>query len=209
MPTKSHLVVVGLAMIASVAGGQSHRFTIWAEAPETVLAGETFTVEFWGSVESPAFIEGESTMAGFLCDAIGSGSVASIDHANIEPWAEQYANGGTIAGASLLGVTGGWYRSVIAPPLIFNFDNPIRLFTFEVAAGASGSITYTPGQSHPLGALAFYPSYTNGASITAPYDADTSLTLLGATTRIVPAPTPLALVVAGLYTLGSRRRNRR
>lgn len=207
MSPRSRFAAAALAMLAAHAAGQTHQFTIWAEAPETVLAGETFTVEFWGAVDSPVFVQGESTMAGFHIDAIGSGSVESVGYADIEPWAEQFAGGGTIEGASLVGVTGGWGYSVIAPPLIFNFDNPIRLFTFEVTAGESGSITYTPGHPHPAGGLAFYPIYTNGASITAPNDPNTSLALIGATTRIVPAPTSIMLVGTGLLSLGSRRRN--
>lgn len=209
MSPRSPLAAAALATLAAHAAGQTHRFTMWAEAPETVLAGETFTIGFWGSVESPVFVEGTSAMAGFGIDAVGQGSVTLVSNVTIQPWAADYGTVGGIFGPNVQGVSGGQIRNIITPPLSFSLENPILLFTFDVTAGGSGSITYTPANPNPNGGLSFYPDYLNGASIVGPNDADTSLALIGATTRIVPAPTPLMLVGASLYTLGSRRRNRR
>ena len=200
---------IAMAAVSSVVGGAlAQDFEIALVAPMTVEMGETYTVEAWGSVTGDPWVDGTSAMAGFGIDLIGSGNVASISQANFPIWSAGFGVEGFIDGTSLLGVVGGQLANlfgVLNPNL--SLSNPIMLFSVEVAAADSpGSITYTPANPNVNGGLSFYPDSTDGATIGAPNDPGTTLTLAGVTTRVVPSPAGLALIgLAGLAA--GRRRN--
>jgi len=199
--------VSALLSLLTVSTAWSQVFTIWAEAPEAVDPGETFSVEFWASVEGEPWEDGVSAFAGFGIDAIGSGDVVSVTAAVLEDWAAGFGTQGSINGINVEGVSGGQIANVFdcLNPNI-NMNNPIRLFSIEVMAGLGGSIAYTPANPNINGGLSFYPNSQDGASIVAPNDPGTTLEFFGATTRIVPAPA--ALGVFGFATLATRRRRR-
>ncbi|GAB4384687.1 MAG: hypothetical protein Kow0022_08010 [Phycisphaerales bacterium] len=198
--------VFAIAAVAGLAGAAvAQDFTIYAVAPASVNPGDTFQVQFWGSIEGAPFVAGTSAVAGFGVDAIGSGNIASVSTATIAPWAAGFGVAGTVSGDDVVGISGGQLANLFGflNPAI-DLSNPIMLFTIDVTAGASGSITYVAGNPNPNGGLSFYPVNTDGASIVAPNDAGTTLTFLSATTQIVPAPASLALL--GLGGLVARRR---
>ncbi len=203
MKTWMKATALAALALASTAWGQV--FTIWAEAPEAVNPGETYTVEFWGSVEGDPWVDGVSALAGFGVDALGSGPVASVTTATIADWASDFGMEGQVTGIDVLAISGGQYSLIVFQP-DFNWDNPSILFTIEVAASnAPGLITYVPGNPNVNGGLSFYPDSQDSASIAAPNDSGTMLVLIGATTQIVPAPATLGLVFAGLFGSGRRR----
>jgi hypothetical protein len=185
------LKIAGLSVIAFSNPAFGQVFTIWAEAPETVTLGETYTVEFWGSVEGEPWVDGVSALAGFGIDALGSGNVASVTTASIADWAVGFGREGVVNGIDVEAVSGGQLPLIVFPP-DFNWDNPSILFTIEVTAtSVPGSITYVPGNPNINGGLSFYPDSFDGVSIVAPNDQGTTLVLVGATTRVVPAPVTL------------------
>ncbi len=208
MSTGLRVLILPLFVIATQASGQV--FTIWAEAPEAVNPGETYTVEFWGSIEGPEFIDGFSAMAGFGINAIATegGSLVVVNHGSvISDWAAGLGTDGTVVGPDLYGTSGGQLSNGIFVNPNINMNNPIVLFTFDVTVGdMAGAVTYTPDGPNVLGGLSFYPDSQDFGYIVAPNDPGTTLLLVGATTRIVPAPATLGVVIAGLCCFGSRRR---
>lgn len=198
------VVVAGLAAAAS-----AQDFEISMVAPESVGFGATYTVEVWGSVSGGSWVTGTSAIAGFGIDAIatdGASLVTNNAGSVIEGWAAGFGTDGTVIGADLVNTSGGQLANLFdfLNPNI-DLSNPIRLFTFDVTVGnAAGSVTYTPANPNINGALSYYPLSNDGASVIAPNDAGTTLSLVGATTRIVPAPASLALL--GLGGLVARRR---
>jgi hypothetical protein len=201
-------LALAVVAIASPAWGQV--FTIWAEAPETVNPGETYTVEFWGAVEGDPWVDGTSAIAGFGISAIateGSGLVVTNHGSVISNWAAGFGTNGTVVGSDLFDTSGGQLAALFGgfpPP---DPSNPILLFTFDVTVGdLAGAVTYTPDGPNVNGGLSFYPDGQDGYTIIAPNDPGTTLVLVGATTRVVPAPATLGLVFAGLWRPGRRRR---
>ncbi|GAB4384691.1 MAG: hypothetical protein Kow0022_08020 [Phycisphaerales bacterium] len=205
---KTAFALAAVAGIAVAATAQD--FEIYMVAPATANPGDTYTVEVWGSISGGAWVDGTSAVAGFGIDAVaadGAAGVASIGNQVFEAWASGFATPGTVSGADLVGSSGGQLANLFGflNPSI-DMSNPIRLFTFDVtvADGFAGTITYTPANPNPNGGLSFYPVSTDGASIIAPNDQGTTLTLTGASTTVVPAPASLALL--GLGGLVARRR---
>jgi hypothetical protein len=197
------------ALLASPALGQV--FTIWADAPEAVNPGETYTVEFWGRVEGDPWVDGISAMAGFGINAIatqGAGLVVVNHGSVIAEWAAGFGTNGTVVGSDLFDTSGGQLAALFGgfpPP---DPSNPILLFTFDVTVGdLAGSVTYTPDGPNVNGGLSFYPDGQDGYTIIAPNDPGTTLVLVGATTRIVPVPATLGAFGFAGFAVCRRRRN--
>lgn len=198
--------VFAIAAVAGLAGAAvAQDFTISAVAPAQVNPGETYTVEFWGSVEGAPWVDGTSAMAGFGVDAIGSGNVASVSDATVAGWAAGFGVAGVVIADDVTGISGGQLANLfgILNPGI-DLSNPIMLFSIEVTAGAGGVITYVAGNPNINGGLSFYPDSEDGASVRAPNDPGTTLSFVSATTTVIPAPASLALL--GLGGLVARRR---
>lgn len=207
---KIRMTIATLSALALASPALGQVFTIWAEAPEAVNPGETYTVEFWGSVEGDPWVDGESAIAGFGISAIateGSGLVVMNHGSVISDWAAGFGTDGTVVGPDLFDVSGGQIASFFGDGYYPDTSNPILLFTFDVTVGnTAGAVTYTPNNPNPNGGLSFYPDGNDGASIIAPNDPGTTLLLEGATTRVIPAPATLGLVFIGLWCPGRRRR---
>jgi len=200
---KNVFAIAAVAALAGVATAQD--FTITAVAPAEVNEGEFYTVEFWGAVSGASFVDGLSAIAGFGVDAMGSGNIASVSVATGVDWNLGFFVEGVVNGSNVEGISGGQLANLfgILNPAI-DLSNPIMLFTIQVEAGTVGTATYVAGNPNINGGLSFYPDNQDGASIVAPNDAGTTLTMIAATTNIVPAPASLALL--GLGALVARRR---
>lgn len=197
--------VIAIAVVAGVAGAAvAQDFTIAATAPASVNPGETYTVEFWGSVSGGSWADGTSAMAGFGVDALGSGAIASHTNATIADWAAGFGVEGATVGNDVVGVSGGQLANVFNLNPNIDMSNPILLFSIDVTAGAAGNIVYVAGNPNVNGGLSYYPVSTAGASVVAPNHAGTTLSFVAATTTIVPAPASIALL--GLGGLVARRR---
>jgi MYXO-CTERM domain-containing protein len=201
---------IAIAVVAGLAAAASAQdFEISMVAPESVATNSTYTVEVWGTVSGGSWVDGVSAMAGFGIDAIateGASLVTANGGSVLSGWASGFGTDGTVNGADLEGTSGGQLANLfgILNPGI-DMNNPILLFTFDVSVGAAGgSVTYTPANPNVNGGLSYYPDSEDGASVIAPNDSGTTLSLVGATTRVVPAPASLALL--GLGGLVARRR---
>jgi hypothetical protein len=206
-----HLRTVALVVVAIASPVWGQVFTIWAEAPETVNPGETYTVEFWGAVEGPEFIDGFSAMAAFGISALATdgGNLVAVNHGSvISDWAAVFGTDGTVVGPDLFDTSGGQIAALFEG-FIVDYSHPIMLFSFDVTVGdAAGFVTYTPDGPNVNGGLSFYPDSQDGASIIAPNDPGTTLVLVGATTRIVPVPASLGIFGFAGFAVYRRRRNR-
>jgi hypothetical protein len=198
-------------LIAGTAWGQTiHNGFIWIEGPDEVLeSNTTYTLEIWGRIESPAFITGDSAIAGFGIDirnTAGRDQIDSISNIQIADWAAGFGTDGTIQIIDLLNTSGGQLANLwgILNPNI-DMRNPIPLFTFDftTASGPVTNLEFTPVDPNVNGGLSFYPDNEDGASIITPNDADSSLTLTPWTYQ-VPGPGSLA----PLLFLAAWRRSR-
>ena len=102
-------LVVGLAafLLPSSARAQDmHNGFIWIEGPDEVLeANSTYTLEVWGRIESPAFIQRDSAIAGFGIDirnTAGRDQIDSISNIQIADWAAGFGTDGIIQIIDLL-----------------------------------------------------------------------------------------------------------
>ncbi|MBX3323734.1 MAG: hypothetical protein KF757_12165 [Phycisphaeraceae bacterium] len=208
MNAQRALIAFAGAVISSGAVADPHVFTIYAQAPATALPGETITVEIWGQVHSPLWVQGTSMVAGFGIDVLGTGAISNVAMGEFAWWAERFGTNGTVSGTNVLGTSGGqlWllFGDCWFPPC-WEYGNPVLLFTIEARAGLEGSMTFTPANPNINGGMSFYPVDTDGASIVGPNDAGTSLHTISATTIIIPTPATV-LVGAGAAILLSRRR---
>jgi hypothetical protein len=200
------ILALGISALCAPAFGQV--FKIWAEAPDSVISGDTYTVEFWGSVAGDNWYQGISGFAGFSIDAVSAGDIAQVTTASIAQWASNFGTEGTVNGAAVEGISGGQLPNGFGTEPFADLSNPIVLFTIEVTAGSNGAITYTPSNPGVYGGLSYYPDAWDGYLIVAPDDPGTTLLLVGATTRVVPAPAAVGLVgFAGLGTCRQRGRS--
>lgn len=193
------VLVLGLSLSQAAAGQATHQADIWIVGPSLteVHWWTTIRLEVWGQFESPAFIPGTSAMAGFGIDienTLGGGEV-SVSNVQIGGWAAAFGQTGQIDGSDITGVSGGQLANLfgILNPGI-DTSNPIRLFTFDVEIDTPSAIHFQPVNPNINGGLSFYPDSTDGASIVAPNDPDSSLTLNG-WSWVAPTPSGLGVFV--------------
>ncbi len=203
------LGLLALVVAASASAQDIHNGTITIVGPnEYIDHYSTYTLEVWGQWDSPDFIEGVSAMAGFGFDieqTIGQEQIVSVGNLQYAPWAAAFGTDPTIVGNDMLGISGGQLANLFG---ILNPDidlgNPILLFTFEITTGEEHvwNIEFTPTNPNVNAGLSFYPDSENGASIIAPNDADTSLTM-NSWAYYIPSP---ASTVPLFLMLAARRR---
>ncbi len=204
----------GMVFSVSAATGQAiHNAYIWIEGPNHVLApNTTYTLEVWGRIESSAYVEGVSMMAGFGIDVLnlaGASSIASVSNVSIEIRAEQFGTLGLVIGHDVIGTSGGQLPLLfgILPPYPPDVRNPIPLFQFDFTTGDGRleHISFSAANPNVNGGMMFYPNRYDGASIIVPNDADTALHLSG-WTSVIPAPGSAILGLAAVgYGVGRRR----
>jgi hypothetical protein len=198
-------VVVGCA--GSACAQATHDAFVWIEGPGAVTPGSTFTLDVWGRFESPAFVDGVSAIAGFGMDVIctaGRDEVVSVD--GPDGFGGIVLESGFAAGPDLLEVRGGQLANLfgILNPTI-DLSQPMHLFSFEVTVGDFTQLAFTPANPGPDGGLSFYPDSTDGGTIVAPNDADTTLTMVGWSYE-VPGPGPGGMAVVAVAVVGRGRR---
>lgn len=188
---KSQASFVVAVIVGMVGSGLAQDFEILLVTPPDVVGppGTTYEVEVWGQFSGGAWVDGASALAAFGIDIICTGG-RSLVSAVSSGW--QWNNpivlydNGFPTGPDLLGVRGGQLANLFGflNPNI-DLSNPIQLFSFDVTiTGEVGVIEYTPMNPAAEGGLSFYPDSTEGASIIAPNDPGTTLTLTGVRTLI-------------------------
>ena len=196
------MCAAGVLLVSSAAS--AHVFTIWASAPAQVLSGEVYTVEFWGQVESPQWVSGDSAVAGFWIDVAGTGNIASLSQATLAEWARFFRSEGTVDGTNLVNVSGMQWSCPLLCKFTPTLENPLLLFSIDVTAGGAGSVTIgavpRPGDI----AMNFYPSWILFDVVAAEPDGS-NVIMLSATTIVVPGPMSVAAVGVGVGFWRRRR----
>lgn len=185
--------------IPSFALAQDKVFRTWFEAPQTVMAGETFQVWMWGTYK----IDGVSETVGHMDSAAGSIEVSGDLDAFTS--ISQLRNGGMPLTLDRGTPDGPWLRDFITgqpygvPGVIIDERNPLPILMFEI-----GTTPQTMGLLHvDLRPFAdqfvpilswYYPNEPNPWVITT--DPGVSLITTTATIRVIPAPSAyLSLVI--------------
>ena len=176
-------VFATVASVSAVAFGQ--QATVFAVAPETVQAGDSYTVEVHATL---AGYGAGAALAGYGLSVLASGDAGAI--AGVTEPSYGAFNVGTLAGRvdgpNLTRVVGGQL------PHIFGLNpgvvtaTTVKLFEFVVTTEASAqgqSITYTPALAS-TGGVVVYPSSTAAANVVAPVQS-----FAGITTAVVSACT--------------------
>jgi hypothetical protein len=201
----NRLGLLALVVAASASAQDIHNGTISIVGPnEYIDHYNTYTLEVWGQWDSPEFIEGVSAMAGFgfdIVQTVGQEQIVSVGNLQYAPWAAAFGNVPAIVGNDMLGISSGQLANLFGflnPDI--DLSNPILLFTFEITTGEEHvwNIEFTPTNPNANGGLSFYPDNEDGASIIAPNDADTSLTM-NSWAYFIPSPgsvVPLLLLAA-------------
>ncbi len=205
------IISLALTLCAVPASAQEiHNGFVWIEGPDEVLQpNSTYTLEVWGRWDSPAFIQDESAMAGFrfnIFNTVGRDQVDYMSNVQVSGWAAGFgASAGEILIVDVLGVRGGQLANLfgILNPDI-NLNNPIPLFTFDITTAnvPVTDIEFTPSVSDPDGGLLFYPDILDGATISAPDDPDTTLTI---TPWAYQIPNPMSTTPLFLLAMARRR----
>lgn len=185
-------------------------FRTWFDAPETVVAGDTFTVDVWAETSGEWVGEGDfsSYFHGFLMSAEVLGNLetfSSISEASI--YFSYPLSPGTPEGPRL--------NDVMAFNLFgFGFngtmDNPARLFSFDVStvSGTTGELIllHQPSSVSPDLLRWYIDPFVGDDWYLGSADDNSVLTTESFTVRVIPTPAAAALLAfAGLGTLRRQR----
>jgi hypothetical protein len=196
------------ATISSLAPAQDKVFRAWFEAPQTVMAGESFQVWMWASYEEnglPA-TSGYMNGVGASIEVSGNlGAFASISQ--LQDGLQLMMNRGTPDGP--------WLRDFIVgqadvPGVTIDDRNPLPILMFEIEtrAGAAGllhvDLRSLTNESVPY--LVWY--YPDVGSDNWPNTSDPGVSLITttATIHVIPSPASAALLCHATLILARRRR---
>ena len=189
------IAVAGMATIAS-AGAD---FSLSIVAPTEVAEGATFTVDVLGDASV-----GTHMLGGSFSMSSGSALISNMTWANAA-WSSFNTDGGYAGNGNYNAVVFGQ----IVIPGIPGFDTPhagsvlgSRIGSFQVTLGAgTGSIEFALNGGSPFS----LETITQGVS-GSNQSSQGNLSLNGATVRVTPAPSAMALLGLGGLVAGRRRR---
>ncbi len=206
-----HVIILAAfltAAIPSIAGAQTREFRTWFEAPQTVMAGETFQVWMWGTYEEhgmPA-TSGYMNGVGASIEVSGNlGAFASISQ--VQDGLQLMMNRGTPDGP--------WLRDFIVgqadvPGVTIDDRNPLPILMFEIEtrAGTTGllHVDLRPPTDESVPYLVWYYPDVGPDNWPNTTDPDVSLITTTATIRVIPAPASAIMLVFGSLALTRRRR---
>ncbi|KAA0212383.1 MAG: hypothetical protein DYG94_14745 [Leptolyngbya sp. PLA3] len=193
---------------AATCGAQTY-FDLWFEAPESVSAGDTFTVEVWAGASGLFVNDGLniSLFHSLLMSVEVSGDLDSL--ASISP-ATIHTNFALNTGAP----TENWLVDVMAFNLLdfgFDPDNPMHLFSFDVSTTTMGRGTLTfnahPSSTGPDMLWWFVQPPTGDSFYIGSADDASVLTANPFAVRVIPAPAGVAILALGGVASLRRRRS--
>lgn len=210
------LTAAALSLLASsLSQAQEHMFRTWFDAPESVIAGETFQVWMWASYEvdgapEPS-VEG-SYLNGVYASIEVTGSLATLDH--LSPILDGFCR--LESGRS----DGAWLRDFIlfqgegVPGVQVNYSNPLPVAMFDVTTvgGSQGVLDFflRAPSDMPVPYIDWRDS--NSDVVIATVDPGTGdidvladLVTTPISVRVVPAPPTLGLLALAPFA-GRRRR---
>lgn len=205
-------LAVAPVLAPSLAQAQEHMFRTWFEAPDTVLAGETFQVWLWATYE----VDGQTVppdehVSTYLYGVYGSVEIAGDlpVFASISPILDGLyrLDSGTSDGAWLHEFV--VFQTEEVPGFYVDFCNPLAMAMFEVTTTASthGDLEIHLRPPSNLGVP--YVGWWDGPTSDwiATNDPGVGLFAESITVRVIPAPA--ALGVLALMGIGAARRRHR
>ncbi len=203
---KSTLALVAVAGLASVAAAQSGSLSITSSAAtvDTTGAAATFTLSVWGDADFGTAIAGGAFS---LSAAGGAGIISDMSGAAADWAALGFQDNGHAGDGNYNGLI---FGQLIFPPFIpaapesMLGNGAVLLATFSVTAAAdsSGTVDWSTGGGVGDFILEIFTDDGGSGSFTQL----TSVDFGGASVRVVPAPSAMALLGLGGLVAGRRRR---
>ena len=197
-----------IAAIPSLALAQARQFRAWFEAPQTVVAGDTFQVWMWATYEEnglPA-TNGYMNGVGASIEVSGNlGAFASISQ--LQDGLQLMMNRGTPDGP--------WLRDFIVgqadiPGVTIDDRNPLPILMFEIEtrAGAAGLLhmDLRPLTDESVPYLVWYYPDVGSDNWPNTNDPGVSLFTTTASIRVIPTPASAAMLAFGSLAFTRRRR---
>lgn len=192
-------VRAGLTVVTVLAGAASAQdgiFRTWFEAPETVLAGETFEVEMWASFEGD-LLRPEGWFNGSLSSFEVAGDLEVFESVSpLTDWLMLLLSAGEPNGNWLRDT---WTVQAPIPGQDVDRRNPLPVLAFNVTTAADHAgtleIHLRPHSSYAIPYLGW--SVTGVDDYVYTTDPHIALIATPAVVRVVPAPAGVALLVLG------------
>lgn len=209
MSRKLVAAVLGVALSSPAAHAQEHMFRTWFEAPESVMAGETFQVWLWATYEIDGLtVPPDEHVSTYLYSVYGSVEIAGDlpAFASISPILDGLYR--LISGTP----DGSWLHDFVVlqaeglPGAYVAYSNPLAMAMFEVTTAASSRGDLEVHLRPPSDLGVPYVGWWDGPTSDwiATNDPGVGLFAESITVRVIPAPAPLGLLV--LAPLASRRK---
>lgn len=216
MSRKLVAAVLGVALSSPAAHAQEHMFRTWFEAPESVMAGETFQVWMWATYE----IDGVAAIA-------SGGYYFNTVHASIEvagalsaferispvldglaiPWDRGTPDGAWLRDFAMVQVEG-------VPGSNVEYSNPLPVLMFEVTTAAASRGSLELNLRAPSDVDVPYLAWLDDDPALRAATADWGFVEFGIiaglvaepfTVRVIPAPSSLALLALAGVAIRRRR----
>lgn len=206
-----YVVIPAAFLIATtplLASAQTREFRAWFEAPETVLAGDTFQVWMWATYE----VNGIPETVGNMDSALGSIEVSGdlVAFANVSQLLQglfYFFERGTPDGPWLRDFAIGQPQ---VPGAIIDERNPLPILMFEIETTPDTTgllhVNLRPYADYPTAILYWYDPRLGLENSPNTLDPGISLLTSSATIRVIPTPASAALLC--LATLMPARRRR-
>jgi len=192
---KSAITIAAVAGLATVASAQNIGTVSVTAASATIGIGESTTI----SVVLSDNISGNSVFA-FDIAVDGAGG-AGFTTSNLVSDAGVFGFNGSLTATGATGLGGS--SDILGPTLDASLDG-VAVFTFEVTGTAEGSVTFTASDgAGPNPAMQWG---MEGGVVILPANYDSIDFGNGATVRVTPAPSGMALLGLGGLAVARRRR---
>ncbi|MFI4896257.1 MAG: hypothetical protein ACIARR_00350 [Phycisphaerales bacterium JB059] len=191
---KSAITVAAVAGLATVAAAQNVGTITVTAADMTIGIGQMTTI----SVVLSDNIAGNSVFA-FDVDVTAAGD-AGFSLSDLAPEASVFGWNGGLAGNVASGLGGS--SDILGPDLDPSLDD-LAVFSFKVMGTSEGSISFTASDgAGPNPAI----QWGSGGGIVINPEVYDSIEFVGATVRVTPAPSGMALLGLGGLAVARRRR---
>ncbi len=192
---KSAITIAAVAGLATIVSAQNIGTVTVTSSAATIGIGEMATI----SVILSDNIDGNSVFA-FDLNVTGAGD-AGVTLSDLASDAGVFGFNGAIAGNSVTGLGGA--SDILGPTLDPSLDG-VAVYTFKVTGTSEGTITFSAADgAGPNPAMQFG---IEGGIVILPGDYDSIDFGNGATVRVTPAPSGMALLGLGGLVAARRRR---
>ena len=186
----------------------AQQYTVSLSGPDTVNAGDSFTVSVYASWDGVAAAGDALASFGQIVTAVSGGDYATITSVSVNTPFQGFDT--TSYSASALDVNAGQLANLfgVLNPAI-DMSRPIELYSFNVTVAGNAptgtEISYDITASNSLPVISVFPDAFDGITVSSDIG-DQGLTINRSLTTVVPAPGTLAIASTGLLAAARRRR---